>query len=86
MELDEKNGYTGSPPKQVGRSEVVDAVPVIYDDDNLAGQQILVKNSFTFINVFSLAFSCINSWVVLVVGLGAGLSSGGPTACEYDGV
>ncbi|WVR09268.1 hypothetical protein IAU60_006333 [Kwoniella sp. DSM 27419] len=42
----------------------------------------LDKDTFSFINVFSLAFSCINSWVALVAGLGAVLNSGGPTAAN----
>ncbi|WVR04218.1 hypothetical protein IAU60_001218 [Kwoniella sp. DSM 27419] len=40
----------------------------------------LDKHAFGFWSVFSLAFSCINSWVVLILGLTAGLTSGGPTA------
>jgi hypothetical protein len=43
----------------------------------------LVKDSFSYLSVFSLAFSCINSWVAIVYGLSAGLNSGGPTACEW---
>ena len=44
--------------------------------------QKLEKDSFSFIGVVSLAVSCINSWVVLVTALGAGLTSGGPTASK----
>jgi hypothetical protein len=40
----------------------------------------LVKDSFSYLSVFSLAFSCINSWVAIIYGLSAGLNSGGPTA------
>ncbi|WVQ78062.1 hypothetical protein IAT38_000143 [Cryptococcus sp. DSM 104549] len=47
-----------------------------------SGEQ-LDKHAFSFLSVFSLAFSCINSWVVLVVGLSAGLISGGPTAMVW---
>ncbi|OCF39128.1 hypothetical protein I317_07069 [Kwoniella heveanensis CBS 569] len=43
----------------------------------------LDKHAFNFWSVFSLAFSCINSWVVLVLGLSAGLTSGGPTAIVW---
>jgi len=32
------------------------------------------------LNKDSLGVSCINSWVVLMLALGAGLTSGGPTA------
>jgi hypothetical protein len=53
--------------------------------------QHLNKDSFSFAGVVSLGVSCINSWVVLVLALGAGLTSGGPTAsmshrqgCEYS--
>jgi hypothetical protein len=42
--------------------------------------QKLNKDSFSFAGVVSLGVSCINSWVVLVLALGAGLTSGGPTA------
>lgn len=42
----------------------------------------LVKDSFSYLSVFSLAFSCINSWVAIIYGLSAGLNSGGPTACK----
>lgn len=42
--------------------------------------QRLNKDSFSFTGVVSLGVSCINSWVVLVLALGAGLTSGGPTA------
>jgi hypothetical protein len=44
------------------------------------GSTKLEKDSFSFVGVVSLAVSCINSWVVLVTALAAGLSSGGPTA------
>ena len=46
------------------------------------GETKLEKDSFSFIGVVSLAVSCINSWVVLVTALAAGLTSGGPTASE----
>ena len=45
--------------------------------------QRLNKDSFSFAGVVSLGVSCINSWVVLVLALGAGLTSGGPTASTY---
>ena len=45
--------------------------------------QKLNKDSFSFAGVVSLGVSCINSWVVLVLALGAGLTSGGPTASAY---
>lgn len=44
--------------------------------------QRLNKDSFSFAGVVSLGVSCINSWVVLVLALGAGLTSGGPTTSE----
>ncbi len=43
----------------------------------------LDKDTFGLVNVFSLAFSCINSWVALVAAFGTALVSGGPTACEW---
>jgi len=43
----------------------------------------LVKDSFSYFSVFSLAFSCINSWVAIIYGLSAGLNSGGPTTREF---
>jgi hypothetical protein len=46
--------------------------------------QKLNKDSFSFAGVVSLGVSCINSWVVLVLALGAGLTSGGPTASTPD--
>lgn len=46
--------------------------------------QRLNKDSFSFVGVVSLGVSCINSWVVLVLALGAGLSSGGPTTSESN--
>ena len=42
----------------------------------------LVKDSFSYFSVFSLAFSCINSWVAIIYGLSAGLNLGGPTTCK----
>jgi len=45
--------------------------------------QRLNKDSFSFAGVVSLGVSCINSWVVLMLALGAGLTSGGPTASKY---
>jgi hypothetical protein len=44
--------------------------------------QKLNKDSFSFAGVVSLGVSCINSWVVLMLALGAGLTSGGPTASK----
>lgn len=44
--------------------------------------QKLNKDSFSFAGVVSLGVSCINSWVVLVLALGAGLTSGGPTTSK----
>jgi hypothetical protein len=44
--------------------------------------QRLNKDSFSFAGVVSLGVSCINSWVVLMLALGAGLTSGGPTASK----
>ncbi|WVW79036.1 hypothetical protein I302_100999 [Kwoniella bestiolae CBS 10118] len=43
----------------------------------------LDKHAFSFWSVFSLAFSCINSWVALVVSLTTILTAGGPTAVVY---
>jgi hypothetical protein len=50
-------------------------------DDRVADSDI-EKASFSFLSAFGLAFSVINSWVVLVVGLGSGLISGGPSVRE----
>jgi hypothetical protein len=47
-----------------------------------AGDVALAEESFSFGGVVCLGVSCINSWVVLVLGLGAGLTSGGSTASE----
>jgi hypothetical protein len=44
--------------------------------------QKLNKDSFSFAGVVSLGVSCINSWVVLMLAFGAGLTSGGPTASK----
>jgi len=48
--------------------------------------QRLNKDSFSFAGVVSLGVSCINSWVVLMLALGAGLTSGGPTASKSSQV
>ncbi|WWC88938.1 uncharacterized protein L201_003853 [Kwoniella dendrophila CBS 6074] len=44
---------------------------------------VLDRNVFSPLTAFGLAFSVINSWVVLVVGLGSGLISGGPSALVW---
>ncbi|WRT67526.1 uncharacterized protein IL334_004498 [Kwoniella shivajii] len=43
----------------------------------------LEKNTSSPLTAFGLAFSVINSWVVLVVGLGSGLVSGGPSVLVW---
>ena len=44
----------------------------------------LDKDTFGPLNVFSVAFSCINSWVALVAAFGTALISGGPTTCKLS--
>lgn len=51
--------------------------------DNIVTPSGIKKDNFTLFGAFGLAFSVINSWVVLVVGLGAGLVAGGPSARRY---
>jgi hypothetical protein len=41
----------------------------------------LAKNAFNNLSAFGFSFAVLNTWVVLVVGLGSGLASGGPSAC-----
>jgi hypothetical protein len=40
----------------------------------------LAKNAFNNLSAFGFSFAVLNTWVVLVVGLGSGLASGGPSA------
>lgn len=67
-------------------AEPTTTVNVVESDPNLSGQEPkpngLDRNAFSPLTAFGLAFSVINSWVVLVVGLGSGLVSGGPSACR----
>ena len=65
--------------------ESVNEVGVGRQDEPPIALQPLDKNTFGLINVFSLAFSCINSWVALVAAFGTALVSGGPTACRSFG-
>lgn len=40
----------------------------------------LEKNAFSNLSAFGFCFAVLNTWVVLVVGLGSSLASGGPSA------
>ncbi|KAK6911065.1 hypothetical protein I203_105100 [Kwoniella mangroviensis CBS 8507] len=51
--------------------------------DGLQTPKGLDREAFGPLTAFGLAFSVINSWVVLVVGLGSGLVSGGPSALVW---
>ena len=44
----------------------------------------LEKNGFSMFSAVSLGVCVINSWVTLLVALGAGLTSGGPTASRSE--
>lgn len=86
--VDKQLGETGKTSSNGENLQVLEAQPGQQQQFQFkeAAQAEVVRpldtHAFTFLDVFSLAFSCINSWVVLVVGLGAGLVSGGPTARE----
>jgi len=56
-----------------------DNTTFVIDSQQDVAYRPLVKDSFSYFSVFSLAFSCINSWVAIIYGLSAGLNSGGPT-------
>lgn len=55
-------------------------IPIGSGQDSHGDIRPLDKHAFNFWSVFSLAFSCINSWVALVVSLTTILTAGGPTA------
>ena len=57
-------------------------VVVLEAEDNEA-LPVQLEKSFTSMAAFGFCFAVLNSWVVLLAGLGAGLSSGGPTAREH---
>ncbi|WWC62351.1 uncharacterized protein I303_104947 [Kwoniella dejecticola CBS 10117] len=80
--IDESGSKT--PPKQTSVTanvNVLDTDQVI--DHHIITPEGLEKNAFSPLTAFGLAFSVINSWVVLVVGLGSGLISGGPSALVW---
>ncbi|WVW83085.1 hypothetical protein I302_105103 [Kwoniella bestiolae CBS 10118] len=71
-------------PKPAAEETVINIV----DSDTVAVAPLetpegLDTNAFSPLTAFGLAFSVINSWVVLVVGLGSGLISGGPSALVW---
>lgn len=51
-------------------------------EDAALGETPLAQGSFSVLSAFGFAFAVLNSWCVLVVGLGSGLASGGPSARE----
>jgi hypothetical protein len=64
----------------------IDSVVAVVDPTSITPQTNdtpLVKNAFNGLSAFGFAFSVLNTWVVLVVGLGSGLASGGPSAREW---
>ncbi|WWC87420.1 uncharacterized protein L201_002309 [Kwoniella dendrophila CBS 6074] len=61
----------------------VTEIPIGAGQDSHGDIRPLDKHAFNFWSVFSLAFSCINSWVALVVSLTTILTAGGPTAVVY---
>ena len=71
--------FKGPSPKDIEHDhsvKVIEAAP----QDAIFTPTGVEKDNFTLFGAFGLAFSVINSWVVLVVGLGAGLVAGGPSA------
>lgn len=74
---------------EVDSAKVASATEVAVLVDEAAGpsgtvdQAPLVKNAFSPLGALAFGFAVINSWVVLVVGLGSGLASGGPTALVW---
>jgi len=62
-------------------SEATIAINVIeVDQDGV--QPVQLAKSFSSLAAFGFCFAVLNSWVVLLAGLGAGLASGGPTTCK----
>jgi hypothetical protein len=68
-------------PKGTQPEDTVKVIDVEVEN-TLATPLGIKRDNFTLFGAFGLAFSVINSWVVLVVGLGAGLVAGGPSARE----
>ena len=69
----------GLSPKHNQQEDTVKVVDVEVEDAIVTPLGIQ-KDNFTLFGAFGLAFSVINSWVVIVVGLGAGLVACGPSA------
>lgn len=70
---------TSSTPKQPV-SETAIFVLQVGDDDV---QPVQLENSFSSFAAFGFCFGVLNTWVVLLTGLGAGLISGGPSTREW---
>lgn len=85
----EKLGGSTSNDKDLVLAPMTEVQPVYTGSGSRnSGKEIalLEQDTFSFSGVVCLGVSVINSWVVLVLGLGAGLTSGGSTASEYHQV
>lgn len=73
--MSKKSSDDNCPSDQVAVQELV-----VNDSPPEVVTQPLDKNAFNNLSAFGFCFSVLNTWVVLVVGLGASLMSGGPSA------
>jgi len=73
---DKKAAFT-SPPLDTAIVAELDVLNAPHDVEPEA-------KAFSNVSAFGFAFAVLNTWVVLVVGLGSALLSGGPSAGESD--
>jgi len=80
-----QKGDSGSkaPPTSPGAHQPNLTEIFVLEAEDDEGLPVQLEKSFTSMAAFGFCFAVLNSWVVLLAGLGAGLSSGGPTACKY---
>lgn len=71
--MDKKVDY---PPEQV----VPVGVAILDSQEHPQVITPLNTNAFSGLSAFGFGFAVLNTWVGLVVGLGAGLAAGGPSA------
>ena len=58
------------------------AVLTVDDTSNITTRHELDKDGFSTFGAVRLGVCVINAWVTLLIALGAGLTSGGPTASK----
>jgi hypothetical protein len=75
-------GMSHSPDKKPSFASPPLEPTIVAELDVLASSPAADSNAKAFSNVsaFGFAFAVLNTWVVLVVGLGSALLSGGPSA------